>query len=90
MESQPSHRLVNRIRALPEGHSVGVYRGRAYGITRSTFNGGRSFKVYAEELGGSDFVSLNYYCTRGRDLLKPCEMPEQKVVDFLLGIETKK
>ncbi len=84
MEStEPLRALIER---LPEGYSEGIYRGARYGITRQTFNEGRSFKIYAEELGGTDFVSLNYYITQQADRLKPCEMPEQKVADFLRGV----
>jgi hypothetical protein len=27
--------------------------------------------------------SLNYYVTKTNELLKPCEMPEEKVIHFL-------
>lgn len=47
------------------------------------FNNGKSFKIYAEELGGNDFISLNYYITKTSEKLKPCEMPEEKVIYFL-------
>ncbi|MDC6405702.1 MULTISPECIES: peptide methionine sulfoxide reductase [Maribacter] len=68
---------------FPEGYSTGMYRGKKYGISKTTFNKGKSFKLYAEELGGSDFISMNFYSTKEKELLKPCEMPEAKVVDFL-------
>lgn len=57
-----------------------------YGITRTTFTQGRSYKVYAKALGGTDFISLNWYRTAQGERLKPCEMPEAKVVAFLLGV----
>lgn len=79
--------LVNNcITRIPEGYSEGFYQGRKYGITKNTFNQGSSFKVYAEELGGSDFISLNYYLTKSQGLLKPCEMSQQKVIDFLENV----
>ncbi len=68
---------------LPIGYSKGDYQGRIYGITKSAFNNGKSFKVYAEELGGKDFISLNLYLTNEGAVLKPCEMPEQKVKSLL-------
>ena len=40
----------------------------------------------AEELGGGDYVSLNLYRTGTGDRLKPCEMPAEKVVRFVLGL----
>lgn len=39
--------------------------------------------VYAEELGGRDVVSANLYLTGDRPQLRPCEMPAEKVLDFL-------
>ncbi len=75
------------IARVPEGSSYGVYRGRKYALSKRSHNGGRSCKIYAEQLGGSDFISLNFYQTQGGDLIKPCEMPEQKVVDFLREVD---
>jgi hypothetical protein len=47
---------------------------------------GQRWKIWAEELGGRDFVSGNaYQLADGRWLFKPCEMPDEKVIDFLLG-----
>lgn len=50
-----------------------MYKDEKYGITRADFNDGKSFKVYAEALGGTDFISLNYYMTQSSELLRPCE-----------------
>lgn len=75
--------LIDR---LPEGYSEGIYEGRKYGISKTTFNQGKSSKVFAEELGGNDFISLNFYQTSKKELLKPCEMPADKVIDFLNGV----
>ena len=75
--------LLHRIKSIPLGYSEVVYRGKKYGVSRSDFNKGKSIKVYAHQLGGSDFVSLNYYITSKKESLKPCEMPKQKVIDFL-------
>lgn len=75
--------LIDR---LPDGYSEGLYQERKYGITKSTFNNGKSSKVFAQELGGRNFISLNFYRTSQKDLLKPCEMPEAKVLDFLTKV----
>ncbi|NYJ28090.1 peptide methionine sulfoxide reductase [Allomuricauda sp. ARW1Y1] len=85
-----AHPIFEKIKMLPEGYSEGMYQGRKYGITKNSFNQGNSFKVYAEELGGTDFISLNYYRTKSQGLLKPCEMPEQKVIDFLENVSLVK
>lgn len=50
-------------------------------------NRGKSIKVFAEELGGKDFISFNYYLTSGEHQLKPCEMPTEKVLHFLFHFE---
>lgn len=70
---------------LPEGWSEVAYGGRRWGLTKITRTGGRSSSVYAEELGGTDVVSANVYRTGSGDVLKPCEMPAAKVLDFLTG-----
>ncbi len=63
-----------------------MFRNRRYLIRKETLLGGQLIKLYAEELGGNDFVSLNYYETRSASLLKPCEMPEEKVIEFIEGV----
>ena len=74
--------LSKRIDEIPLGYSEVLYNDKKYGLTKSEFSKGNSLKIYAEELGGNDFISLNYYTTT-KGLLKPCEMPEHKVVHFL-------
>jgi len=75
--------LLQKIKLLPLGYSVVLFDDKKYGVTRTDFNNGKSIKLYAEELGGNDFISLNYYITNQNELLKPCEMPEQKVIYFI-------
>lgn len=79
--------VLNAILELPEGYSEVLYRCQKYGVTRTSLNEGKSFKLFAEELGGIDFISLNYYITNNAHQLKPCEMPENKVIDFLTHFE---
>ncbi len=82
--------LLKKIRALSKGYSEVLYRNKKYGVTRIDFSHGRSIKLYAEELGGNDFISLNYYITTKAESLKPCEMPERKVIDFLENLIQQK
>jgi hypothetical protein len=79
--------LLDIINGIEEGYSVVIYQGRKYGLSKEIFNSGKSFKLYAEELGGKDFISLNYYLTSQSEILKPCEMPEEKVIHFLSEME---
>ncbi|MGI9288104.1 MAG: hypothetical protein ACR2P1_22155 [Pseudomonadales bacterium] len=54
-------------------------------MTVKRFNEGKSVKIYAEELKGTDFISLNFYTSSSQDHLKPCEMLAEKVIYFLLN-----
>ncbi|HEA22696.1 MAG TPA: peptide methionine sulfoxide reductase [Pricia antarctica] len=76
--------LRDRLHRFPIGYSEVAYKNKKYGVTRTDYNLGKSIKLYAEELGGNDFISLNYYSTAKGECLKPCEMPEQKVIAFLM------
>jgi hypothetical protein len=73
--------------ALPTGGYGGSYGGRRYRISKSVMASGRSQKLEAEELGGNDYISFNLYrLASGQALLKPCEMAEDKVVAFVMGV----
>ena len=79
--------FVETFDSLPTGGYGGTYQGRRYRITKTQMAAGRSPKLEAEELGGNDYISFNLYrLASGQALLKPCEMPEAKVVDFVLGV----
>lgn len=72
---------------LPVGAYGGTYDGRRWRVQKTTMATGRSQKLKAEELGGSDTISFNLYRLEGgQALLKPCEMPEEKVVAFVMGL----
>ena len=74
--------------SLPTGYFKAQYAGVPYGVTVERLAGGRQVKLYGEALGGADHVSFNLYLPRsGKVLLKPCEMPEEKVMAFVLGVE---
>ncbi len=79
--------LRNLIFHLNDGYSTVIYNDRKYGLSKTVFNNGKSIKLFAEELGGKDFISLNYYITDQTELLKPCEMPKSKVLDFLYNLK---
>lgn len=76
--------FYTKLLALPNGaHDVRYLRKR-YLLRKETLLGGKLLKVYAEELGGNDIVSGNYYPTMKGGMLKPCEMSDKKVIDFVL------
>ena len=79
--------ILEIIQFFPEGYSEGIFEKKKYGISKQTFNAGKSFKLFAEELGGKDFISLNFYVTSQEEILKPCEMPKEKVIAFLREVK---
>lgn len=87
LSATPPPSLAALVEAVPEGWTRVRYEGRPYGLTRRTWAGGRSITVVAEQLGGTDLVSANIHRTTTAHHLRPCEMPEAKVLDFLHGWE---
>ncbi len=76
-----------RLLALDEGAYDVIYQGKRYLLRKESRLDRKLVKLFAEELGGNDFISLNYYPTLQNGLLKPCEMPREKVIAFILGME---
>jgi hypothetical protein len=81
----PACTIRHRLAHWPEGYVTALYRGRTWGVTLSRHAGGRSLKLFGQELGGSDIVSLNLYDTGAAadPILRPCEMPVEKVLAFV-------
>ena len=78
--------FLRRFLEIEPGYYTVLYKCRTYGMTVHASADGRRRKLFAEELGGTDRVSFNLYVLEGKaPLLKPCEMAEQKVIDFVLG-----
>ena len=80
----PPPAFLEKFDALPQGGYGGTAYGARWRVTKTVMAGGRSQKLEAEELGGQGYISFNLYrLAGGAALLKPCEMPAQKVIDFL-------
>ena len=79
--------FYTKLLALPNGANDVRYLNKRYLLRKETLLGGKLLKVYAEELGGNDIVSGNYYPTIKIGTLKPCEMSDVKVIDFILNAE---
>jgi len=77
-----------KIQALDDGAYDVSYENRRYLLRKETLLEGKLIKLYSEELGGNNFISLNFYPHVNNGLLKPCEMPEEKVKAFVLGLTT--
>ena len=76
-----------RLVALPRGYFTARFDGRRYGVVNTPHAQGRSFKLFAEELGGPDRISLNIYApAAGPPALRPCEMAADKVTAFVLRV----
>ena len=77
--------FYSKLLALPNGANDVMYKGKRYLLLKKTLLKGKLLKVYAEELGANDIVSGNYYPTMKGGMLKPCEMSDDKVIDFVLN-----
>lgn len=91
-ESQPLddqlERLYALMRAIPDGASEGMIADRRYRIAVRRQADGKINSLQAWEYGDKDYISLNFYrLENGKLLLKPCEMPVEKVADFILNIK---
>lgn len=83
----PPDRFTSILVNLPTGTFTGSAYRRSYVVSHQVLAGGKSHKLVAHELGGSDYISLNLYLTgRSGALLRPCEMPPEKVIDFVLKL----
>lgn len=69
--------------SLPEGTFEAHARGRRYIVSKTTFAKGKCIKLVANARDASDYISLNLYLLNDGPRIRPCEMPMQKVLDFL-------
>lgn len=78
-----------KILSLKDGSYDVYFNTNRYLLSKQSMLDGKLIKLYAQELGGNDYISLNYYPYIGNGLLKPCEMPVEKVVNFIVSINVK-
>lgn len=78
--------FYEKLLTLPEGANDVAYNNKRYLLRKETLLDGKLLKLYAEELGGNDIVSGNYYPTIKNGTLNPCEMSDTKVIDFVLNV----
>ena len=76
-----------KLLSLPNGSYDVMYNSKRYLLSKQTQLQGKLIKLYAKELGDNDFISLNYYPRIQDGLLKPCEMPQEKVMAFIIEIK---
>lgn len=77
--------FYTKLTSLPNGSYHILYKENKYLLTKATLLEGKLIKLYAKRLDQIDIVSGNYYPTMKGGLLKPCEMSDAKVIDFVLG-----
>jgi len=82
--------FARKLSSLPIGTFRGTAHGKDWMVTRSLVSGGKGQKLVAEALDCSDYISLNLYHLGSGDLLKPCEMPEEKVRAFVEALSFNK
>jgi len=70
---------------LPIGYSEGRYAGHRWGVTLDMAADRRRCWLWGEQLGGTGRVSFNLYRLAGGPLLRPCEMPAETVIAFVLA-----
>jgi peptide-methionine (S)-S-oxide reductase len=70
--------------SLPNGANNVIYLNKRYLLIKEILLEGKLLKIYAERLDKIDVVSGNYYPTLKGGMLKPCEMSDKKVIDFVL------
>lgn len=73
----------NKLLDLPENSFYVLYNNNKYLVTKKTIVNGKIVKIYAQQLKGNDIVSGNYFTTIKKGLLKPCEMSDKKVINFI-------
>jgi peptide-methionine (S)-S-oxide reductase len=76
-------KFKQKIQALPLGSFYCIYRDSKYIVIKQLYSEGKIIKLYAKELKGRDIVSGNYFLSIQGGLLKPCEMSDAKVIDFV-------
>ena len=77
------HGLDTLLTTIPEGWSRTEVAGQAWGITRTTHAGGKVISLNAERLSDAEQLGANVWITRDGPILRPCEVPAEKVLQFL-------
>ena len=72
-----------KVLSFDDGAYDVLYEERRYLFRKETHLKGKLIKIYAESLADTHFISLNYYPQTANGLLKPCEMSDEKVIEFI-------
>lgn len=83
MNGSRGQELDALVGAIPEGWSRVQIAGQIWGVTRTTHAGGKVISVNAERLSDTEQLGANVWITSEGAVLRPCEVPEEKVMQFL-------
>jgi peptide-methionine (S)-S-oxide reductase len=87
---QPSDRDEGEIGMLmtniPEGWSRAEIAGHPWAITRVTHAGGKAISLNAEQLDDTGQLGANVWITSKGTILRPCEIPAERVLQFLRAV----
>ncbi|HVX47010.1 MAG TPA: peptide methionine sulfoxide reductase [Mycobacteriales bacterium] len=83
MDRTGDHGLEELVAAIPEGWSRLRIAGQEWGVTRTTRAGGKVISISAERLGGAEQLGANLWITSDGPILRPCEVPAERVRQFL-------
>ena len=83
MDGSQDQELDTLLRAIPEGWTRAEVDGQAWGVTRVTRAGGKVISLNAERLGDTEQLGANVWITSHGPILRPCEVPAEKVLQFL-------
>jgi len=71
--------------AIPSGYGEGVYEGLRYAITVRKSRDGKRTACSRERSRAATSSASTFTAEVGDDSLRPCEMPAENVVAFVLG-----
>jgi peptide-methionine (S)-S-oxide reductase len=80
---EATNELTELLRAIPEGWSRTEIDGSGWAVTRTTRAGGKVVSIDAEQLGTAERFGANVWITDDETILRPCEVPEEKVLRFM-------
>lgn len=83
MDGPEDRDLAALVSLIPEGSSRTHIAGQPWSISRTTRAGGKVVSIDAEHLGGTEQLGANVWLTTEGAVLRPCEVPEEKVMQFL-------
>lgn len=87
LNQEPNQEFFTIVEQIPLGSNEVKFQNVKYILSKELLQDGKIIKIFADELGGNDFISFNMYKIKSGWSLKPCEMPAEKVVNFIDGFE---